>query len=361
MTTPIRFATAAHSNHVFNSASPINYDTYLEQIPNKSSSSPHHKNQSYNTLSSSISSSTSNSNTDNNNSNNTTKLVHQIRQIKQNLQQQQQQQNDPTQNSNQQFYNPTTNWTTFSQNFHQNQSTNSMNNHSNNHSHSKTHNSLSDTHSTLTNQSSSTNSSLLNQSPNQEFGANSGGSNSNSFSNTNYLTNSYLTNKYFLLNNSKQNFDFKLNNNTTHSLDNINLESLIDTKKAPTASSNLLKQKNIVPVINNYEFNSHAFKLNQSSNNNKKPSSGSGEKKNMVKAEHNLVLFSSNATNLSGGLNGNQQNGKGPAANLMATNPISLKNIVYTDNVSRQSSIRSLITSTKGIHFCTLLLFSFYY
>jgi hypothetical protein len=165
--------------------------------------------------------------------------------------------------------------------------------------------------------------------------------------NSNYLTNSYLSSKYLMLNSSKQNFDFKLSSNNVTSLDNISLEQFHNEPLVrndggggrPVAATSDLKSKStkFIPIINNYEFNSHSLKPKKIGEH--VVNGGGGEKKStIIKGDH------SNAnTNL-------LMKAVGQVTVAAAATPslTTFKNAVYTDNVSRQSSIRSLISSTNA-------------
>lgn len=189
--------------------------------------------------------------------------------------------------------------------------------------------------------SSSIYSNNLNQ-PNGGGGASNRSSSSNNQIEHNYLTNSFLNNRYSALNNQeKQNFDFKLNNNHVSSLDNIPLEQFkienkqnLPVEKRPNNFPNNLitsspeqkkssKQSNFIPIINNYEFNGHTLRTKKSSEN---------PDKKIVKGDHNQqnLLLKVN-----------------PPLKMEPTSAVNLKNVIYSDNVSRQSSIRSLINNSN--------------
>jgi hypothetical protein len=177
-----------------------------------------------------------------------------------------------------------------------------------------------------------------------------------------YLTNSYLTNKYFMLNNSKQqHFDFKLNSSNMTSLDNIAALDQFQNEPSSVRSSNgssvgklsasgngeisqqqpKSKSNKFIPIINNYEFNSHSLKPRKngaSENNGHHESNG---KKVIIKGDHssnNLLLKTVNQTTA-----------QVSQPVIIHQNPVvTYKNAVYTDNVSRQSSIRSLVSNNNN-------------
>ncbi len=153
-----------------------------------------------------------------------------------------------------------------------------------------------------------------------------------------------------MLNNNKQNFDFKLNSNNVTSLDNISLEQFHNepsvrsngslSKPSYGAVTNTIvpdlksKSNKFIPIINNYEFNSHSLKPKKIAG--ESALNGAEKKTNIIKADHSNNLLMKAVSQV-------------VVANTPAqVNPATFKNAIYTDNVSRQSSIRSLLSSSNN-------------